>query len=289
MSKNNKNIRYQMCRSLEKQVGLGRSKRAAEKNASLNGKNRSEYIHSACTIRTYMQHAKEYGDFLKEKGMSYCTMEEAKNHASEYILKFTSAHSQHTARSALARIFNCNANDLCETDKRKGKNIIRGRNFTERATKIENKYTDLVAIAKGTGARRSELSNLCRDDIFEKENEMYIHIKGKGGRQRDVLIYDENVKKLLYDRINRSINENERSDKPLYHVPSHMNIHAYRASYARNTYQKVMNEGKGSGELYNSRNFGSYDKSALDYVANQMGHGLGRYYTTVTNYLSYGK
>ena len=73
-------------------------------------------------------------------------------------------------------------------------------------------------------------------------------------------------------------------------VPSHANVHGWRADYAARCYQYALDNGKGSGDVYHAKNNNTtWDKGALDFVSENLGHGEGRYYTVVYNYLSYGK
>ena len=73
-------------------------------------------------------------------------------------------------------------------------------------------------------------------------------------------------------------------------MPSHANVHGWRADYAARCYQYALDNGKGSGNVYHAKNNNTtWDKGALDFVSENLGHGEGRYYTVVYNYLSYGK
>ena len=55
-------------------------------------------------------------------------------------------------------------------------------------------------------------------------------------------------------------------------------------------YAKALADGRGNGQMYSPRGMQgqSYDKGALDWVNEQLGHGAGRYDVAVYNYLSYG-
>lgn len=82
-----------------------------------------------------------------------------------------------------------------------------------------------------------------------------------------------------------------RPEGPLFDVPSHANVHGWRADYAARCYAYAMDSGYGTEELYKLRNGSgkSYDKGALAFVSANLGHGPDRYYTVCYNYLSYGK
>ena len=89
MGKNNRNIRYIMCRELEKQIKIG-TKKTADRDSQYRetGEHKAQYIHSNKTVDTYMQHTKEYGDWLREHGLAHCSLSEAREHAGEYIMSF---------------------------------------------------------------------------------------------------------------------------------------------------------------------------------------------------------
>lgn len=277
-----KNIRYEMCRALEEQVQLGTAKRAAEREHG----GQSPHLHSAATVRTYMQQARQYGDWLRERGYNHATMAQARDLAPEYIMNQKSAWSQHTARAALARVFGCQGRDLCELARRDPATITRGREQTDRAAAIDRNHADLAEACRSLGARHNrELAHLTARDLHRGEDgELYAHIRGKGGRERDALVLPGRGREI----IERAAQE--RPTGPLFAVPSHANVHGWRADYAARCYDYALAHGHGSGEVYHCRDGSgrTYDKGALDYVSDQLGHGERRYYTVVYNYLSYG-
>lgn len=278
-----KNIRYQMCRELEGKIRLGSNKRAAERDN--NGT--SQYIHSAQTARTYMQQTRQFGDWLRERGMGYCSIDEARQHAAEYVREQKSSYSQHTARSALAKTFGCTGNDICELGKRETSKITRGREVTERQAGIERQNPGLAEVCRSIGARHNrELVRIAAKDFhYDNDGNMYCHIKGKGGRVRDALVMPGRGRDIIEAKIK------EQPRGALWpSVPSHANVHGWRADYAARCYQYALDNGKGSGNVYHAKNNNTtWDKGALDFVSENLGHGEGRYYTVVYNYLSYGK
>ena len=277
-----KNIRYEMCRALEKQLALGQDKRAAR----MKHDGKSPYIHSVVTMKTYIQQARQYGDWLRNKGLNHCTMEEARSHAAEYIRTQKSAWSQSTTRAALAKVFGCPANEICSVDRRTPSAITRGRTQTARAASIDRNHADLAEMCRSVGARHhKELVHLRADDFHTKDGALYAHILGKGGRVRDALVLPGAGRTLIEERI---------AAQPtgcLFTVPQNANVHGWRADYAARCYRYALDNGHASGELYHCRDGSGrvYDKGALDFVSQNLGHGCGRYYTVVYNYLSYGK
>ena len=173
-----KNIRYRMCRALEEKIRLGVGKRAIERKT---GKN-SPFIHSAATARTYMQQAQEYGSWLAAQGMNRCTMEQAREMAAEYIKSFESASTQHTIRSALAKVFDCRGEEICRLGKRDPADFTRGRTPTDRTAAIERNHPELAEACRSMGLRNDrELKQLTASDLHRgADGHLYAHVRGKG-------------------------------------------------------------------------------------------------------------
>ena len=281
--KMSKNIRYRMCRALEEKIRLGVGKRAIERKT---GKN-SPFIHSAATARTYMQQAQEYGSWLAAQGMNRCTMEQAREMATEYIKSFESASTQHTIRSALAKVFDCRGEEICRLGKRDPADFTRGRTPTDRTAAIERNHPELAEACRSMGLRNDrELKQLTASDLHRgADGHLYAHVRGKGGRERDTLILPGKGEQIVLEAAR------SRPEGPLFDVPSHANVHGWRADYAARCYAYAMDSGYGTGELYKLRNGSgkAYDRGALAFVSANLGHGPDRYYTVCYNYLSYGK
>lgn len=302
-----KNIKYLMLRELEQQYRPGTSKRAEiRKNraaaydeamregagvmaaaTAARDTGRSDYIHSASTLRTYCQQTRRFGNWLISQGLGHCTMEEARSLAPEYIFSHSSFWTQQTARSALARVFGCLGPDICELAPRGAENIIRGRIETPRAAAIERNHPDLAEVCRSVGLRHlRELDVVTAANFFTGDDgHLYCHIQGKGGRWRDALVLDGPGRGLIEAAIR------EHPTGRLFRVPSHSNVHGWRADYATRCYEYAMTHGMATGELYRPRNMDgvAFDKGALAWVSAQLGHGPGRFYTVVHNYLSYGE
>lgn len=283
----NKGIRYLMCRELEKQIQTGTKKRDdRERQFVETGERKAKYIHSQKTIETYMQHARQYGNWLRDHDMGHCTMQEAREHAGEYISTMPSAWSQKCARSALARVFDCKGQELCAVRDRRTEDIVRGRAMTERAARIERNHPELVELCRSVGVRHGrELWQICPDAIRYKDGEMYVDLIGKGGLPREILVIGKGREIIEQDLASGRFSGKEQ----MYHVPSHMNVHAARADYAARCYEFAERHGLASGDIYHSRKMEKdYDKGCLSFVDKNLGHGSERYFTAIVNYLAYG-
>lgn len=279
-----KNIRYLMCRELESQIRIGTKKTAdRSKQFRETGERKAAYIHSTKTVETYMQHARQYGDWLRERGMGRCSLAEAREHAGEYIRSMPSAYSQKTARSALGRVFGCKGQDLCQIGARRSEDIKRGRTMTDRAAAIERNHPREIEICRSTGVRfGKELPQLCPKNFFRDERgDLYVHLIGKGGRERDALVLGSGKEIIERDLASGRY----AADEPICKLPSHANVHSCRADYAARCYQHAVEIGHVDPEL---KTYHGFDRKAIAYVDQMIGHGNGRLYTAVTNYLSYG-
>lgn len=277
-----KNIKYRMLRELESQINMGVKRKPLRSNSS----GKSEFLHSANTIRTYMQHVGSFGDYLRDIGLNKCSIDEAKEHAAKYITSFPSVSTQKTVRCALARVFHCDGKDICELESRRSKDIKRGRTITDRAAAIEKNHPEIAHICRSIGARHHrEFINIKADDFFYKDGDLFCHIVGKGGRHRDAIVLDGKGKEI----IENILKDNPKG--PMFRSYSGANIHKYRADYAVRLYALGEKKGYSTGEIYRLRDGSGkgYDKGILDYVSSMLGHGYDRYYTVVHNYLSYGE
>lgn len=308
-----KTISYLMQRELQAKIRFGEKKRPlvqadrARQKAKLkesgtqpSGKGdhaKSPYIHGEVTAQTYMQQAHLYGKWLSNQGMGNCTLEEARQHTSQYIeeLKLDKKHSAssiNTSISALAKIWGVDSSEIAPTIPVKASSIKRGRTATARAAAIERNHPNLCAELRSCGLRNNKEAQTLKANqvIWDSTHTkvVAVHVKGKGGLWRTAKICEgTRGQELLSSRLQNA----NGNDLVFPHIYSGTNVHGFRADYAAWQYAWAMQNGKSTGELYHCRgeNKGKvYDKGAIDYVNQQVGHGSGRGYTLITNYLSYG-
>lgn len=268
-------------RILESKIKLGTSKRASKRK---NG-GKSPCIHAGSTARTYMGIVSRYGLWLRAHEMNYCTLEAAKANAAEYILMQHSVYTQYTVRSALAKVFDCSGPELCNLPPRNAADITKGRTLTTRAAAVERNRPELAEACRSMGLRKSrELMLVTTDNFIEINGKLFVHVKGKGGRIRNAMVLDGPGRKCIEELLK------EQPAGKLFRVPNGANVHRWRADYAARCYRYAMENGMGTGIFYRPRDGSGrvYDKGALDWVSEQLGHGPDRYYTVVYNYLSYG-
>jgi integrase len=280
-----KNIGYTMCSELQKKINYGTSKREVKQK---NG-GKSPFIHSYQTTKTYMKRTRAYGDWLRDNGMNKCSMEQARAKVPEYIASLSSSEQSawtvSTARSALAKVFGCKADDLCKIEKRESSNISRGRELTARTEAIERNHPMLAEAARSIGARHSELAAIKPEDFSADSNgNLSVTIKGKGGRVRTAMVMPgkgaDHIKTLL---------QSTKKGTKMFKIPSGSNVHRWRADYAARCYEYAKAHGMANGQTYSPRGEEeTYDTGCLAFVNENLGHGAHRHETAVKNYLSYG-
>ncbi len=165
--------------------------------------------------------------------------------------------------------------------------IVEVRRFVGLVKEIRRTHPELAEACRSMGLRNDrELKQLTASDLHRgADGHLYAHVRGKGGRERDTLILPGKGEQIVLEAAR------SRPEGPLFDVPSHANVHGWRADYAARCYAYAMDSGYGTEELYKLRNGSgkAYDKGALAFVSANLGHGPERYYTVCYNYLSYGK
>lgn len=267
--------------------GRGNSKREAK--AAHNGV--SPYIHGDGTFQSYRQQVARYGDWLtaNHPGTNYNT---AGQYVQEYIDTMRgegkSAWTQQLARSAIGKALGVEPTSLAQCDTRHAAAITRGRSSTTHSTAAAAKYSDDMAICECVGVRHNKEGKQVTPDNCHWSNGHIssVSIVGKGGRPREAVVLPGKGRDILESRCKAA----KSGGTALLGKMTGCNVHGARAKYAAGCYAKALADGRGNGQMYSPRGMQgqSYDKGALDWVNEQLGHGAGRYDVAVYNYLSYG-
>ena len=156
--------------------------------------------------------------------------------------------------------------------------------MTDRTAAIERNHPREVEICRSTGVRFGrELWQLQPHNFRHDEHgDLYVHITGKGGRVRDALVIGKGREIIEQELASGKF----REDEPICRLPSHANVHRYRADYAARCYAYAVEHGYTDSKKTLYRGF---DRKAIEFVDENLGHGGKRLYTAVVNYLSYGK
>lgn len=149
-----------------------------------------DHIYSKCTMKTYQNEVKRFGDWLEARGLNKCTMEEAKSHVQEYLDHQTerglSAYSVHTSCAALSKVFGTTMHDY-NIPKRELCNITRSRGSHERDTLNNRRAGDVLQANRTLALRRSELKNLRVSNFTDNGTSITMNTVGKGGKANETV------------------------------------------------------------------------------------------------------
>lgn len=293
-------------------ISFGESKYEAKKNGSITDK-----VYAISTYKTYWWNIKHYLSYLKDNHPDCTTLKKARTYVPEWLeareRQGLSAWTIQTEAKALGKLFGIRPtdSDYYNPPKRLRANIKRSRRpvISDRCFS-ETKNKEFVQFCKHTGLRRSEIRKLRGKDLRSREqiiielsealsgslharaledallfeNEYFLYVVGKGGRERYSPIIGENV-----DEIVARIKATPPENKVWPHVHTNADIHSYRSEYATIIYKKYAVDidlipkdkmNKGTGKMYQS---GVYfcrkdergkklDKKAMRLASAALGH-----------------
>lgn len=229
--------------ALVSKCAFGMSRHEAKKNGT-----DAELIFSHDTLKTYLKADIRFVKYCKEKhGCKY--LEECRQYVPEYVAlrkKTLSPSSIKMEVSALSKLFGvtCAGGRDKNGRYRSAWNIdLPERNrddFTRsRGVKVrdkgfsEKKNAELIAFCQAVGPRHyKELLKIRGSDLRWMDGKYYVRIVGKGGRLRLAPICETE------DEITAVVKKMQAAgaEKVWPSVPSHADIHAYRADYAMRLY-----------------------------------------------------
>jgi integrase len=268
-------IIYQIQKELESQMRIGDSRYDAK---IVEKTNFPQGIFSYGTFATYLKQGCHFGKWVKE--IHNCnTLVKARPFVEEYlrlgIEKGHSAYTLSTRRAALCKIYHCTASDIdIQLPERKRSDIKRSRGdaVRDKDFSVVNN-AQIISFCRGTGLRAHELAKLTAENVVTRRGKLYLeNVRGKGGKIRSV-----EVLKPYYSAVLDAV-EGKHTEELLFKVPSHMDTHGYRREYAQALYNSIarpINTITVRKELYfcrGDRRGITYDKVAMKYVSNQLGH-----------------
>lgn len=204
---------------------------------------KQEYINAAIRDKIYSHGT--YGDYVKHINyfLKWCedtyrckTLKQCREHVDEWLtLRMDQGLSAYTLKlesAALGKLYQEPTTNFVPTPDRKRAAITRSRGYAQRDYGFSlAKNKEIIDFCRGTGLRRSELTNLTGDQLILRDGNGYIGVRGKGGRYREAPIIGPNRDRII-DRMQQA-----GSDKVWESVPSHMDVHEYRAEYATAIYE----------------------------------------------------
>lgn len=235
-----------------------------------------KHIYSYNTYDSYMKHTGYFVDWCKEN--YHCkTLEQCREHADEWLQNRTaegkSAYTLKLERASLAKVYDEPATNFFQTPERNRANITRSRDTAQRDYGFSvERHADIINFERATGLRRSELSKVSGADLrYMDDGTPALYVKGKGGRERLAPIIGEHQSEIV-ERCEAAGNNRIWAS-----VPSHMDVHSYRAQYATAIYRAYA---RPVSEIpYNERYYcrgedkGTvYDKQALLEASHALGH-----------------
>ena len=264
--KSKKSLICQVAENLKSKLAIGESKH----NDKINGIDSRNKIYSFGTYNAYLQQSVQFVKWCKTKHKCK-TLDECKQYADEYLkLNIDKGMSPYTLKlqvSALCKLYSCSSTDFISTPPRKRKNITRSR-----STQINHNTTEFERFCLCTGLRRREITALRGTALIEEDGQYFIAVNnGKGGRRRiaEIVGTPEDIDYIV-DIMKKA--ENHR----VFSVIPEIDIHAYRAAYAKKVYQKYARERKDYKNeriiLYHNRLVATYiDKSDVQEFFNSDG------------------
>lgn len=255
------NLVEQADTKLRSMLAIGQSKKADKQNDV----DTSQKIYSWSTFRTYKKQVLAYVRWLKKEHPEIKSLKKARKYVSDFLAKQEeknlSAWTIHTQAKALGKLYNIKPTDkdfyICP--QRERKNIKRSRTDAVRDKHFSKTNNDeLIKFCKGTGLRRSELTELRGGCLIHKSNlnawlnknptptrtklvedalrfshsDHFILVKGKGGKYRLAPIIGENRANII-DRIAHT----PKGEKVWQYVNTNADIHSYRSDYATALYK----------------------------------------------------
>lgn len=290
--KYSKNIHQQAYEKLVSMQAFGESKREAIRNGTERDK-----IFSFNTYQTYWKHTKYFIKYINEAHPECTTLRSARKYIQEWLQlreqQNLSAWTLQTEAKALGKLYGIQPGDAdyYTPPQRKRSEIKRSRLSVKRDNHFSLTNNDeLIRFCRGTGLRRSELSNLKGGDLISRamidlrilhlkrletrseqqerdlqmfldtrlfKGEYFIFVRnGKGGRARVSPIIGKDA-----DLIIRRMKNTAKKKKVWSFINSKADVHSYRADYATSIYKQYARPiseipydriNRGSGKWYQS-------------------------------------
>ena len=277
MSRKRPSLVRQVQDALWDKCAMGQSKHKAKADGTAQ-----EHIYSYNTYRTYMRHCNYFVRWCAQnapEGQKLRTLEDCRPYATEWLKSRIdaglSAYTVKLEAAALCKLYGASAADLGlpSTPKRHRADICRSRQSAIRDTDFsEERNREIISFCRHTGLRRRELGTIKGTDLcWGADGKAYIHVThGKGGRERDAVVLDNDP--AVIARMQAA-----GDDLVWPRIPSHMDVHGYRADYATALYSRVARDVTAipSAEQYHCRGDRAgvvYDRVAMLYVSRALGH-----------------
>lgn len=283
------NLKNEIKKILKSKEKIGESKHSAKQNDTMK-----DGIYSYNTAKMYNRECQKFANYvIAERGNAKLSVAESRDYAAEYLQQGiengVSPYTLQMQRSALAKLYGCTGNEICDLPDRHRAEITRSRNHTivsPQTGKIiknpsvraghfsEKNHSEIVAFCRSTGLRRSELESLTGDQLeITEDGDAYIHLHGyqcKGGRPRVVPVIGDISNAI-------TLCQNAGRNKVFPRVPQAMDVHSYRSEYAvaiYNQYARPLDELERKEKYYCRAELKGtvYDRAAMLEASKALGH-----------------
>lgn len=294
MSKKSK-LMHSYINELKKECKFGESKNLAKQQAREEAaKNHEKFkqvkgIYSHRCFKDYKKSIETYTNWVVRKHSEVKNMEQAKSYIPEYVDELRerglSEWTVHSYVYGLRSAYHCDVADLgVELKERSRADVIRNRDAADSAARNDERYANVIMLAKATGARRMELLRLRKEDFREKTDregkptgELEVFKRGKGGIERWCLVnpnYTEQIREFISTSKTYAFSGEERLLRKM-DLPAKLPIHDCRSDYACDLYKYYEEHGRANGEIYSCRKDLKgvhYDKGVLEAVSFDLQH-----------------
>lgn len=249
-------------------------------------------IYSTRTYQTYRQQGKQFAIFAKSRGCK--NLDQAREIVPDYLQSLIDAeksgYSIRTAASAIGKVYGVDYNSFgVEMPERRRNEITNNRGNSkavERGHVSEETAEKYGSVLRCIGLRRSEALLARGNDLIEKNGKFYIHIpRGKGGKERTAIIQGTAAE---IEAVRQKFQKAGKGHVWPAGIPKDVPVHRFRSQYAERVYRACARpvEVLKGHDRYICRNDLKglvYDRTALAYVSQQLGHS--RVSVVAVNYL----
>ena len=233
-----KNMQMQGIDILEKQFSRGKGTSKHSDKVKNNGKPEADKIYTDSTLKTYKQGWAKFCGFVKARGLKTRDLSDLVPYVQVFVDALEeqkySAWSIHTWVSGVTKVLGLSL-ETYDLPKRERKNVKRSRNPVKSDVRFcASNHQDLVTFCRCVGPRNyKELQKIRGIDLIDLPDGSYaVHIRGKGGKERNAPVYGtpDQVELII------SLMHNAGNELVFPHVPTAADIHAFRAEYACRLY-----------------------------------------------------
>lgn len=232
-------------------------------------------IFSYKTYDAYRQTAVEFTNWVKAnyseiRNINAITRDHAKEYLQQRQGEGKSSWTLSKDMSALNKVFSTNlTKQEIGLRERTYHDVTRSREIREHDSKFNPKnYQDQILLAKASGCRRESVLRVKPED-FQRDEQgrvVSVHLKEKGGRERDATIlqnYREQLTKIV---------DAKKIGQPLFdRYTSKIDNHAFRAEYASARYYELIQVKQNAGKQIRD-NYRGYDRDCIQQVSFDIGH-----------------